>query len=185
METILSLRPNVTREDAVRQFQGHGVSGRVRSLINGPLQSLAETYVPFHLFRVEVRNGEHPAQVLWLAVDAVTGALDPYSFDVELPQDQMVRVRTRNRTQPRLSVEQARALVLDKARRIVFGNGFFRLRSLNLQADIVPVEFHVPYWIGFFGRDGNAGLVVMDAVRRRIEGAKGRAFFRDWLREAA
>jgi len=45
----------------------------------------------------------------------------------------------------------------------------------------LPVDIHVPYWLGFFGGRENASLEVMDAVRRQIEGAKARALFEDWL----
>jgi hypothetical protein len=39
---------------------------------------------------------------------------------------------------------------------------------------------HVPYWLGFYG---NAALRcrVLNAVRRRMEGAKASALFESWL----
>jgi len=40
---------------------------------------------------------------------------------------------------------------------------------------------HVPYWVGFVGRGEAASLVVMDAVRRQIEGVKARRLIGEWL----
>jgi hypothetical protein len=43
-----------------------------------------------------------------------------------------------------------------------------------------PVELHVPYWLGFYGNKV-ARCRAMDAVRRRIEGAKATALFESWI----
>jgi len=45
----------------------------------------------------------------------------------------------------------------------------------------MPVELHLPYWLAFYGSNGAAKCRVMDAVRRRIEGAKAASFFEEWL----
>ena len=42
------------------------------------------------------------------------------------------------------------------------------------------IDLHLPYWLAFYGEDA-ARCRVMDAVRRRIEGAKASAFFEEWL----
>jgi hypothetical protein len=39
---------------------------------------------------------------------------------------------------------------------------------------------HVPYWLGFYG-NAAARCRVLNAVRRRIEGAKASALFESWL----
>jgi hypothetical protein len=39
----------------------------------------------------------------------------------------------------------------------------------------------MPYWLGFYGADGALRCRVLDAVRRRMEGAKARALFEHWL----
>jgi hypothetical protein len=39
---------------------------------------------------------------------------------------------------------------------------------------------YLPYWLAFYG-DETPRCRVMDAVRRRIEGAKASAFFEEWL----
>jgi hypothetical protein len=40
---------------------------------------------------------------------------------------------------------------------------------------------HLPYWLGFYASGGIVRCRVMDAVRRRVEGAKASAFFEQWL----
>ena len=72
-------------------------------------------------------------------------------------------------------------LLENKVRRAVFQTGFFGVRGLQIRAHPLDVEFHVPYWLGFFGNGERATLQAMDAVRRTFEGAKARAIFSDWL----
>jgi hypothetical protein len=45
----------------------------------------------------------------------------------------------------------------------------------------VAGEIYVPYWVGFRGRGSRARLAVIDAVRRKPEGAKVRQLLRTWL----
>ena len=40
------------------------------------------------------------------------------------------------------------------------------------------------YWLGFFGRRESASLVVMDAVRRQMEGVKLRRLVEQWITES-
>ena len=180
MDTILSLKANVTRDEAVRQFQGRGFAPRLRSLMRGPLRSVAAVYVPFRLFRVEIRNAGR-TQVQWLALDSVQGAFDPYAFDGGIPAHLLHFVHTRNHPQPALPAEQGRRLVAEKVRRIVFQTGFFRVRNLEIEVDPQSFPFYVPYWIGFSGKRNSAHLPVLDAVRRRKEGPKIRHFFQEWF----
>ena len=49
MARIRSLRPNVTREEAMEQFSS-GVLDFLRETAFGPLRSVAEFYIPFQLF---------------------------------------------------------------------------------------------------------------------------------------
>jgi len=48
-------------------------------------------------------------------------------------------------------------------------------------AQPIAGEIYIPYWVGFRGRGAQARFVVMDAVRRRIEGAKVRNLLQTWL----
>ena len=115
-------------------------------------------------------------------MDAVTGALDLYRF-AELPShDDLVVVETRNRVTPALDDDATRERVTEKVRRALYQTGFFRLRSLNIDAHATPLpDVHVPYWVGFFGGRDRVRLAVVDAVQRRSEGARVRDLVRGWL----
>lgn len=180
LQSIQSLRPNVSREEAEKAFGHSGARGSLRRFTTGPLRSLAEVYVPFRLYRVHIRNGG-ASQVQIVAIDEVRGILDLYSFD-ELPQAQeLVEVSTRNRLLPSLSDEESEKAVVHKVQRTLFQTGFFRIRELSISLEALPLQIHVPYWVGFYGSGQNASLRVMDAVRRQMEGSKLRQLIKDWL----
>jgi hypothetical protein len=180
MYSIDSLRRNVTRDEAVTELRGRGLVRALRYATAGPLRSIADVYVPFRIFRVTIRNGRKRQEKL-LAVDAVTGNFDLYSFDTLPRNGQLVRVRTPNRPDPVLNEERTRLVLIDRVRRTVFRTGFFRIRDLQIDAEPVNLDIHVPYWIGFSGFGDRANVCVLDGVRRRIEGGKVRQFFREWL----
>src|SRR5258708_5857491 len=75
MAVITSLRPNLSRAEAIAAFS-EGWAGR---LGGGELRSVAEAFVPFRLYEVVVQNGSRP-QKSWFALDAVAGLLDPFQF---------------------------------------------------------------------------------------------------------
>ncbi len=150
----------------------------VRSLLSGPLVSIAPVYIPFRLFDVTIDNGGN-CQRLIAALDAVTGALDLYRFD-SIPTD-FVEVETRNRPHPRLNNAEPAQLVKDKVRRMIFTQGFFRVRQLSIRVEHVPGDIYIPYWVGIRKNGGRPRLSVMDAVRRRMEGAKVRNLLESWL----
>jgi hypothetical protein len=66
-----------------------GSVGLYRELRWGPLRSIADVYLPFRLYKVEVHNGER-RQVLWLTLDAVCGALDVYGLECEVDPSEVV-----------------------------------------------------------------------------------------------
>lgn len=183
MAKIQSLRANVTREEALEQLGASNLAGLWRRLRLGPLRSLADVYVPFRLFSVDIRNGPR-RENRFLAVDAAGGTLDPYGFD-ELPgEENFIEVETRNSLPARLDESQLRGAAIECTRRQLYSQGFFRIRELTVWAEPVAIDLHVPYWIGFFGRGERARLVVLDAVRRRFEGAKARMLFEEWLQQS-
>ena len=65
---------------------------------------------------------------------------------------------------------------------MVFTQGFFRVRDLKIEATPVSGEICVPYWVCFRGSGDRAYLAILDAVRRRPEGAKVRRLVEEWLR---
>jgi len=155
----------------------------MRAGLYGPLQSVADFFVPFRLFQVEIFNNGR-SQFKIFGLDAVSGLLDLYGFD-QLPGDnEVICLESRNRAPVALSDEHGKDIVVAKVRRVLFTTGFFRIRNLRLSAEAIPGEIHVPYWVGFRGQGATASFVVMDAVRRRMEGGKVRELLRNWLTAA-
>ena len=70
MARIRSLRPNVSRDEAIDQFSSGGPVELLRQVAFGPVRSVAEFFIPFRLFQVEILNsGKRDQRVLGL--DAV------------------------------------------------------------------------------------------------------------------
>lgn len=173
---IRVLKPNVTQEEALRAFSAAGFAALYWRIRSGPLRRIADVYVPYFLFRVQCENARH-----LFAIDAVDGSLDLFEFPQVPADSEFIAARGRNRVEAALKEEQAAQLLREKVLRVIFQQGFFRLRDARLGISLVPCEMHLPYWLGFYGRENSAGCRVMDAVRRRIEGAKASAFFEHWL----
>jgi len=177
--SIRALKPNVTQEEALRAFSASGFFALYWRVRSGPLRRIADAYVPYSLYRVsyEVRRAMHSSL---FAIDAVNGSLDLFVFPRVPGDNQLVTVRTRNRLTPSLERQQSETLLREKVLRAIFQQGFFKLRELNLEIVPEPMELHVPYWLAFYG-NRIVRCRVMDAVRRRIEGAKASHFFEQWL----
>lgn len=173
---IRCLRANVTQPEALAALERRG------GLLRGRLRQVASAYLPFRLYQVEVVNRGGTKLALY-AADAVSGVLDLYQFDAAPADGDLVTVTTRNAPLVRLAEPRALELLENKVRRAIFQTGFFGVRGLQIRARSLESEFHVPYWLGFFGDGERATLQAMDAVRRTFEGAKARAVFSDWLTE--
>jgi len=176
---IRTLKPNVTEKEAMRTFSASGVSAFVWRMRSGPLRKIAAAYVPFRFYRVRYEVGRTPTRLF--ALDAVDGSLDLFEFP-RVPNDrEILSVASRNRLTPALSEDRAVELLREKVLRIVFQQGFFKLREPRLDITREHCEIYLPYWLGFYGGGETARCRVLDAVRRRIEGAKASAFFEQWL----
>ncbi len=179
----LALKRHVTRDEAMEAFQRRGLFGMFH---RDPLRSVADVYVPYHLFRVEIAERRRQ-QTSYVAVDALRGMLDPYQFDRAIEAADLVTIdgHTRNRMRATLDVAAGSQVVRDAVRRILFQTGVYRLRAPRITVTPEPIDLHVPYYLGFYGRAGECASVarmrVMDAVRRRFEGGKARALFEGWL----
>ena len=174
---IRVLKPNVTQEEAARAFSGVGVSALYWRMRSGPLRRIADAYVPYYLYRVKYPGA--PARLF--AIDAVDGLLDLFEFPRIPEERELLAWDARNRLQAALSEERAAELLRDKVLRVIFQQGFFKIRPAPLEITPVSCELHLPYWLGFYERDGAVRCRVMDAVRRRMEGAKACSFFEHWL----
>ena len=147
MQPFSSLKPHVTHDEAVAAFQrgSNSLLGRVGRSLRGslagrlggglgagigpePLRSVADVYVPYHLFRVEIVERKRQ-QTSYVAVDALRGMLDPYQFERRLDDADLVTISSRNRISATLDVEAASQVVIDTVRRILFQTGVYRLRA--------------------------------------------------------
>lgn len=152
-------------------------------LRKGRLQTVADAYVPYRFFRVQMA-GRSASLTHIYAIDSVDGSLDPYEFESSPDPQSFVRVETRNCMAACLSDEQAQGLLREKVLRMVFQRGFFKIRTMDLKVESLATEIYLPYWLGFYGRAGISGQLrcrIIDAVRRRVEGAKARVFFENWI----
>ena len=177
---IRSLKPNVTRDEALRMFRATGLFSCLWRMRTGPLQRIADAYVPFRLYRVRYALNKEAVQRIF-AMDAVDGSLDLFEFRTAPADGELVEVETRNGLPSSLTEERALQILRDKALRIVFQQGFFKMREASLEIEALPGEFYLPYWLGFYGDSDALRCRVMDAVRRRPEGAKACALFEQWL----
>jgi hypothetical protein len=126
-----------------------------------------------------VKHGNAPPRLF--AMDAVDGSLDLFEFP-RIPDDrELLSCDGHNRLKAALTEARAAELLREKVLRVIFQQGFFKLRDPRLEITPVPCELHVPYWLGFYERNRSVRCRVMDGVRRRMEGAKASAFFEQWL----
>src|ERR1700732_3112146 len=114
--SIAALRPNVTKEDAVREFSSRGLSSMYWRLTAGRLQRIAEAYVPYQFYEVSYVMGRAP-QTRLFAMDAVDGSLDLFEFPQLPSQQQLVTTETRNRVELSLAAGGGRALLRAKGTR--------------------------------------------------------------------
>lgn len=176
---IQTLKPNVTQQEALRTFSSARPSTLYWRIRSGPLRRIADVYVPYWLYRVRYNIGRAAHSTLF-AIDAVNGSLDLFSFPRMPGATDLISICTRNYVAPSPQPSAAEALLRQKVLRVIFQQGFFKVRDLSLEITLQPLELHVPYWLGFYGNTV-ARCRALDAVRRRIEGAKATALFESWL----
>src|SRR5439155_15181595 len=173
--SIRVLKPNVSQDEALRTFSAANLSSLYWRMRGGRLRRIADVYVPFRMYRVnyEIRKASYTRL---FAIDAVDGSLDLFTFSRAPAENEFVIIDTRNRLTASSDHARIGALLYDKVLRVIFQQGFFKLREPKLQLLSEPGELHVPYWLAFYG-NRVLRCRAMDAVRRRIEGAKASAFF--------
>lgn len=181
--SILAIRPSVSQPEALRAFRATGLSSIYWRTARGPLQRMAPSFVPFRLYhaKYEIGAARHSR---WFALDSVQGMLDLFEFPSEPSRDRLTEIDTRNHLPAILDDTKSESLLREKVLRIIFQQGFFRIREVRLQIQPSSLSFHMPYWLGFYGVDGRLRCRVMDAVRRRMEGAKASQLFESWLEAA-
>src|SRR3984957_9150944 len=104
--SIVALRANVTREDAVREFSSRGLSSMYWRMTAGRLQRIAEAYVPYQFYEVSYVMTRAPQKRLF-AMDVVDGSLDLFEFPQLPSPQQLVTTETRNRVESSLATGAA------------------------------------------------------------------------------
>jgi len=175
----------VTREQAARHFTA-GPLNRLANLIRGPVRSIAEVYIPYRMFRVRIVIAGRQQNPIF-ALDAVEGVLDLFEFPTVPDEGVLHTVETRNVLPVSLdlisqNMARMREKLIAQVRRMVFARGFFKLRQLEIKAEPIPLDFCIPYWVCFRGAGETVHFDVLDAVRRKREGAKIRHLIEAWLR---
>jgi hypothetical protein len=180
---INSYRSRLTRNQAAACLDGatpFGLGRFIRHAWTGPMRSLADVYVSFRLYSVEVKSRKHNSRHL-IAVDCVTGTLDPCRFDRVPSDSEIIRIETRNALGPKLEETTTREIASQHIRREIYRTGFLSVTPIQLRVELPALEFYLPFWIGFFGHGEIARLRVLDALSHRLHGAKARAFFKAWM----
>ena len=176
---ILVLKPNVARHEALQTFSSPRLGTIYWRIRSGPLQRIGDAYVPYWLYRVRYNIGR-VAHASLFAIDAVNGSLDLFTFPSIPTSNELVSIHTRNCIAPLLQKTDAKTVLHHKVLRVIFQQGFFKVRDLRLEIEPDSLDLHIPYWLGFYG-NGTAHCRVLNAVRRRMEGAKASAMFESWL----
>lgn len=179
---LRSLRSNMTRDSALRKLSPAGGRGTLGRWLNGNLLAVAEIYIPYRLYEVTIHD-RGPQASRYYAVDAATGTLDPYEFRGRLEPEDVIELETRNFHPVLLDEARTRQLAIEGVRRSLFSKGFFRLADPVIAAHPFDAELYVPYWVGFYGREQNVNLAVLNAVRQTYEGNKVRRLVQSWLVE--
>jgi hypothetical protein len=180
---INSYQSRLARNQAAACLDGvapFGLGRFIRHAWTGPLRSLADVYVPFRLYSVEVKNGRRSSRHL-IAVDCVDGTLDPCRFERVPDDSEIVRIETRNVMAPKLEEITTREMASQHIRREAYRRGFLSVTPIQVRVELPVLEFYLPFWIGFFGHREDARLKVLDALNHRFHGAKARAFFESWI----
>ena len=167
---IRTLKPNVTQEEAVRGFRSGIFSGVYWRIRSGPLQRIADAYVPFWVYRVRYEIGR-ARKTRYFALDAVHGALDLFEFPRVPADDELVTVETRNQLLARLQPDAAEEILQDESSASTLSAGVFQTARAKdrYRADARGTPSAVlagllwKQWFGEMPRDGRRA----PAYRRR------------------
>ena len=172
---IRSLQSVVEREQAFSKFSRRWMSGK--------LLGVADIYIPYRLYKINLEDRRVRTARL-LAIDAVSGNLDPFEFSESPLQSRCVDMETRNYLPAQLSEPETHAAALAKFHRLLFSAGLFRLAKPVISVELVEAVFFMPYWAGFYGQECSVRVLLQDAIRGTIEGGKITSSVKAWLLEA-
>jgi hypothetical protein len=153
-----------TLGEAARALSG----GLLRRLRLGRLLEVRPVAIPYRVYRVTVSNNGSRDSVLY-AIDAVSGMLDLVRLDAPEEPGHPAGTESLAALVPPAALE---ARLLERVRRMVYRQGFFRLRDLEIRAEDLGREVRRPYWVGLFRGGGRIAIDVFDASRGVLEGGK-------------
>src|SRR5262245_831928 len=171
---ITSIKPNISREQAVAKFRGG-----FNELRHGRLRMVADFYVTYRIFRMNWSDGRSSTDT-FIASRGGAGKLDLIQC-VRLPEEaHCMAVDAAMFAEERVDEEEAYRLVRANMMRSIFMKGFFKLSRPGLEIELAT-SLHIPYWIGVYERNGRAHLEIINALRGRFEGAKLREMAAEWF----
>src|SRR2546426_8657855 len=97
---IRIMRPSISLAEAACRL-----GGPIREFMRGRLALVLDFHIPYRVVQLNITNGGETRTKL-IAVDAVSGALDPYEFD-ELPETDFETNLSPRIIEPMISEERA------------------------------------------------------------------------------
>jgi hypothetical protein len=179
VQSIRALPVRVDEESARKQLSGAAPVALLRSLTSRTLSRMALVMLPFWTYDVHVESVTFRERYR-LSVDVLRATLDPYRTESG-GQIEAQAIQSANCLPAVLSEADMYERVIESARRAIYLKGFGRIRELKITATRAPEEdFHVPFWLGFYGQD-DLTFAVLNANTGRREGGKAAELFRHWL----
>jgi len=177
--------PNImmSRAEANQQFCGGGFFCHFFPFQSrGQFLGSHKIFIPYQPFQVRIVN-RGCELVHHLALDSVTGELDLHCVELTWNEDDILPPESDHVLMSRLSLDCMQEVLLDQVRRRVYLSGFFGLQNLSIDAQTTGPEIYLPYWVGFYRKKDRVGIDVIDAYRKKPEGAKIRNLIFEWLKE--
>jgi hypothetical protein len=172
--SIISLKPNLTRLQSIAMF-----NTALRRLRHGELCMVLDFYMPYYFFQLSWDDGRTKTDTL-MALDAMTGKLDPYRFDGVPGENERMKLDTALHIEQRLGENEASRIIKEWITRQILMRGFFKLTRWTVTNRLVD-SFYLPYWIGVYQRGDRAHIEVISALRGQFEGTKIHELVEDWF----
>jgi hypothetical protein len=172
--SIISLKPNFSRLQAIAMF-----NTALRRFRHGELRMVLDFYMPYYFFRLSWDNGRAKTDTL-MALDAMTGKLDPYQFDDVPGERERMEIDTALYVRGQLDEQKACEILKEQMTRQILMRGFFKLTRMTVTNHLID-RFYLPYWIGVYQRGERAHIEVIGALRGKFEGAKVHELIEDWF----
>jgi hypothetical protein len=173
---IRSLRPNVSRDEAIRTFTASGPAFLYWKLRSGSLQRIADAYVPFRIYLVNfsVRGVQRTHH---FALDAVDGSFDLFEFAAPLGCRTDFRVHAKS-SGTRASRGSLREVLRDKSAPDLQQD----LKSGNQAARRTASRRNSPALLArFLWHAGEPAMPCAGCGSPPYEGARASALFEQWL----